>query len=47
MLDFKGIVHNSYDGGYHLSDKGKNKIETAWNKAGTEMRYVKRIGEEK
>jgi len=47
MLDFQGIVHNSYDGGYHLSDKGKNKIETAWNKAGTEMRYVKRIGEEK
>jgi hypothetical protein len=33
----------SYNGGYSLSKKGKEKIETAWNHAGSEMRYVKRV----
>ena len=42
-MSFHGVVWDSYDGGYYLSKKAKDKIETAWNKAGTEMRYVKRI----
>jgi|TARA_Y100000015_G_C2383610_1_gene86194 hypothetical protein len=38
-----GHIYGSYNGGYSLSKKGKEKIETAWNHAGSEMRYVKRV----
>ena len=40
---FIGHVWESYEGGYSLSKKAKEKIETAWNKAGSEMRYVRRV----
>tara|TARA_R100001132_G_C3227117_1_gene63293 strand:- start:1 stop:654 length:654 start_codon:yes stop_codon:yes gene_type:complete len=40
---FIGHIWGSYEGGYGLHKKGKEKIETAWNHAGTEMRYVKRV----
>ena len=42
-MSFRGVVWDSYDGGYDLTEEGLKKIETAWNKAGTEMRYVKRV----
>ena len=38
-----GHIYGSYNGSYSLSDAGRIKIETAWNHAGTEMRYVKRV----
>ena len=38
-----GHIYGSYNGSYSLSNKGKEKIETAWNHAGSEMRYVKRV----
>ena len=38
-----GHIYGSYSGSYSLSNVGKEKIETAWNHAGTEMRYVKRV----
>jgi hypothetical protein len=38
-----GHIWDSYDGGYCLSDEAREKIETAWNHAGSEMRYVKRV----
>ena len=38
------MVHGSYDGGWSIRDNTRDKIETAWNHAGTEMRYVKRVG---
>ncbi len=37
-------VCQRHNGGYGLNNEAKEKIETAWNKAGTEMRYVKRVG---
>ena len=40
---FIGHIWESYEGGYSLSKKAQEKIETAWNHAGTEMRYVKRV----
>jgi len=43
IQSFSGHIWGSYDGGYHLTDEGKEKIETAWNYAGSEMRYVKRV----
>tara|TARA_R110002012_G_scaffold314523_1_gene527363 strand:+ start:82 stop:726 length:645 start_codon:yes stop_codon:yes gene_type:complete len=43
FASFQGIVHDSYDGGYWLTEDDKIKIETAWNHAGSEMRYVKRV----
>ena len=46
-MSYHGLVHGSYDGGWSIKDDTRNKIETSWNKAGTEMRYVKRIGEGK
>jgi len=45
-MSYIGLVHGSYDGGWSIKDSTRNKIETAWNHAGTEMRYVKRIGKE-
>jgi len=38
-----GHIYGSYDGNYSLSDQGREIIETAWNYAGSEMRYVKRV----
>ena len=38
-----GHIWDPYDGGYCLSDEAREKIETAWNHAGSEMRYVKRV----
>ena len=43
LHSYIGHVWGSYDGGYCLDNEAKEKIEIAWNKAGTEMRYVKRI----
>mgnify|MGYP000297519797 CR=1 FL=1 len=43
-ISYHGLVHGSYDGGWSIKDDTRNKIETSWNKAGTEMRYVKKIG---
>jgi hypothetical protein len=43
FADFSGIVHDSYDGGYFLKEADRIKIETAWNYAGSEMRYVRRV----
>ena len=40
---FTGHIWESYDGGYSLTKDAKEKIETAWNHAGTEMRYAKRV----
>ena len=40
---YLGHIFGSYNGCYSLSDEGKEKIETAWNHAGSEMRYVKRV----
>ena len=42
LHSYIGHVWGSYDGGYSLTDDALEKIETAWNHAGTEMRYVKR-----
>jgi len=42
-LSFQGMVHGSYDGGWSIGDNTRDKIETAWNHAGTEMRWVKRV----
>jgi hypothetical protein len=44
LHSYIGHIWGSYDGGYGLNNEAKEKIETAWNKAGTEMRYVKRVG---
>ena len=43
MQSFHGLVWDSYDGGYGLTKKGKDLIETAWNKAGTKLRYVRKV----
>ena len=43
MQSFIGHIWGSYDGGYQLTDEAREKIETAWNHAGSEMRYVKRV----
>jgi hypothetical protein len=40
---YSGHIYGSYSGSYSLSDQGRKKIETAWNHAGSEMRYVKRV----
>ena len=40
---YNGHIYGSYSGSYSLSDQGRKKIETAWNHAGSEMRYVKRV----
>jgi len=42
-MSYQGMVHGSYDGGWSIEDNTRDKIETAWNHAGTEMRYVKRV----
>ena len=43
LNSYHDIINDAYDGSYSLSKKNYDLIDTAWNKAGTEMRYVKRI----
>ena len=43
LHSYIGHIWESYDGGYSLTKDAKEKIETAWNHAGTEMRYAKRV----
>ena len=43
MNSYIGHIYGSYNGSYSLSERGREKIETAWNHAGSEMRYVKRV----
>ena len=43
LHSYIGHIWGSYEGGYSLDDKAKDKIETAWNHAGREMRWVKRV----
>ena len=43
LHSYVGHVWGSYDGGYCLTKEAKEKIETAWNHAGSEIRYAKRV----